>query len=209
MASKLRKAGLALVSILAFFVTWTVAVRLFWHGGLGLDAVTLMAIKAVVWLGFAWWWARQAEPSSPLRAMGLTKNLAAGIGVGALVGLLLLAKDAVRVWWFEGRWARIPADWLWAGASPAIEEIAFRGALLALLQRFMGFWPANVLTALLFVTVHLPGWWAAGLLSRRSLLWEVAVLLVLSLLFGWLRRRAVSTWAAVLPHWANNLGARL
>lgn len=209
MASRLRAAGLALVSVAAFLVVWTLAVRVLGRGGLAPGPAAWMAAKAAVWLGFAWWWARLAEPSAPFRAMGLTRGGAAGLGVGALVGLALLALDALRARWADGRWPGLPADPLWAGISPAVEEVALRGALLALLQRLLGFWPANLLAALVFVAAHLPGWWVAGTLSRRSLPWDVGVLLVLSLALGWLKGRTGSTWAAVLPRWANDLGARL
>lgn len=209
MASRLRAAGLALVSVAAFLLVWALAVRFVRHGGLAPGPAAWMAVKAAVWLGFAWWWARLAEPSSPLRALGVTRGAVAGLGVGLLVGLAILAMDALRARWADGRWPGIPADPLWAGISPAVEEVALRGALLALLQRLVGFWPANLLVALVFVAVHLPGWWISGTLSRRSLPWDVGVLLVLSLALGWLKGRTGSAWAAVLPRWANDLGARL
>jgi membrane protease YdiL (CAAX protease family) len=52
------------------------------------------------------------------------------------------------------------------------EEIPFRGYILQKLAIRMNFWLANMLTSLLFVGVHLPGW-----LSLHLFNWPLAAII--------------------------------
>jgi len=44
-----------------------------------------------------------------------------------------------------------------------IEEIPYRGFMLQKLAERLGFWRANLITSLLFLAIHLPGWIALQL----------------------------------------------
>jgi len=46
--------------------------------------------------------------------------------------------------------------------NPVVEEIAFRGAILGSLNTRFRFGVANTLTGLLFLGIHLPGWFFQG-----------------------------------------------
>ena len=80
------------------------------------------------------------------------------------------------------------------------EEIPFRGFILQKLWTRMGFWLANVLTSLLFVAVHLPGW-----LSLHLFNWGLAAnIFVFGLAAGTVFRYSRSLWACIIGHDAND-----
>ena len=89
-----------------------------------------------------------------LTAQGLATGVAA---LGLLVGLLLVSGHGVAV---VGRigWIAVfhyGAAWLLASLLTGLaEELAFRGYLLTVLTRGVGFWPAAGLTSLLFCVLH-------------------------------------------------------
>jgi membrane protease YdiL (CAAX protease family) len=68
------------------------------------------------------------------------------------------------------------------------------------------FWSANVLTTLLFVAMHVPGWLFKGRFpSMASLAQAMIPPAVLSLLFGWTKKRSQSLYGAIVVHTINNL----
>lgn len=43
--------------------------------------------------------------------------------------------------------------------APIFEELLTRGAILGNLQKQYFFWKANILSSLMFVGIHIPGWY--------------------------------------------------
>jgi membrane protease YdiL (CAAX protease family) len=81
-----------------------------------------------------------------------------------------------------------------------IEEIPYRGFMLQKFSERMGFWPANLITSLLFLAVHVPGWLALGQLRAASMVSVFVLGLVLATAFKY----ADSLWAPILAHSAND-----
>ena len=47
--------------------------------------------------------------------------------------------------------------------APLFEEVVFRGFFLRQLQdTHVAFWPANITAALMFLGLHLPGWYSSA-----------------------------------------------
>lgn len=91
--------------------------------------------------------------------------------------------------------------------APIVEEFTFRGAILRTLHTRYRFLVANTLTALLFVSIHLPGWYFQG---RLSVMLARPVGGALSILFiGWVlgvvAYKSKSVAASTLTHLLNNL----
>ena len=64
----------------------------------------------------------------------------------------------------------------------------------------MNFWVANLLTSLLFVGVHLPGW-----LSLHLFNWPLAtIFFAFSFAMGVLFKMTRSLWSCIISHDANN-----
>ena len=78
--------------------------------------------------------------------------------------------------------------------TPIFEELIFRGFLLGKLQQLAGFWPAAVITSLLFAVAH--GQVNVGLVT-----------FVLSMIACYLRKRTGATWAGIGLHMMVNLVA--
>ena len=78
-------------------------------------------------------------------------------------------------------------------AAPVAEEVFFRGFLFGGLRGRMSFWPAAVISGLLFCLVHLPG----GPL-------QVPPLAVFGVLLAWLYERTGSLGPPILMHAIQN-----
>ena len=91
--------------------------------------------------------------------------------------------------------------------APLVEEITLRGFFLKRLElNGQSFWSANVLTTLFFVAMHVPGWVFMGRFqSMESVAQATLPLAMLSLLFGWTKRRAQSLYGPIVVHVINNL----
>ena len=78
--------------------------------------------------------------------------------------------------------------------TPIFEELIFRGFLLGKLQRLAGFWPAAIITSLLFAVAH--GQVNVGLVT-----------FVLSMIACYQRKYTGATWAGMGLHMVVNLVA--
>jgi membrane protease YdiL (CAAX protease family) len=81
-----------------------------------------------------------------------------------------------------------------------IEEIPYRGFMLQKFAERIGFWAASLITSLLFVAVHVPGWIALG--TPRA--GPAATIFVFSLVMAAAFRYARSLWTPILAHSAND-----
>lgn len=91
--------------------------------------------------------------------------------------------------------------------APFVEELLFRGAVLGgLLQRYR-FGTANVISSLLFVSVHFPGWYFSGTLvdNLTKPIGGALSIFVLGLIFGFVTRQSRSVLGGMLAHGINNL----
>jgi len=147
----------------------------------------------------------------PWDSLKLSTHAGRGVVWGALVGCALVATHAGLTWGLSGQGPRpIPAEAYFTalGVATVIEEVAFRGFLLQHLAVAVGFWSANLASALLFAAIHIPGW----LLVDRAVIGADKVvplmeIFTLGLGLGYLLRRTGSLWSCVLAHSANNLAA--
>jgi membrane protease YdiL (CAAX protease family) len=92
-----------------------------------------------------------------------------------------------------------------AGALPSAfsEEVLFRGLVLTELSERWGFWPANAVSGILFVSMH---WshriWRNGL--GLGVVADAPALFAIALALGFVTWRTRSIWPAVIFHAANN-----
>lgn len=93
--------------------------------------------------------------------------------------------------------------------SPLFEEFLIRGALLGNLIPALGFARANVISALCFLALHLPGWFMMGSLGANLSrpVGGALSIFVLGLCFGWATRRGGSFLGGAVAHFLNNLFA--
>ena len=81
-----------------------------------------------------------------------------------------------------------------------IEEIPYRGFILRKFSDRMNFWPANLITSLLFLSIHLPGWIVLHTFNAGA---AVSVFLI-GAVFAWAVKYSDSLWSSILAHSAND-----
>tara|TARA_R110002167_G_scaffold317549_1_gene523193 strand:- start:91 stop:498 length:408 start_codon:yes stop_codon:yes gene_type:complete len=114
------------------------------------------------------------------RALGMTGLAQAG----PLISQLLVALQEQF-----GPWGMLGCISL---VVPVLEEIYFRGVILAGLMRHIPFWVANLTQAALF-----------GLVHENTTLFPFY--LALGVVAGWLTKRSESLWPGIVLHMFNNL----
>lgn len=146
----------------------------------------------------------------PISFLKLDANIKTGVLYGVIAGIgyaaLVIARIILTTASFSLKSVPLEAWFTAITVATIIEEIAFRGFLLQTFERVMNFWTANVLTAILFVAVHFPGWIILGnapLLPNK--LMAMAEIFFLGLLLGFLFKRTQCLWACVILHATNNL----
>ncbi len=81
-----------------------------------------------------------------------------------------------------------------------LEELFFRGFLFSYLRQFLGFWHTQVIQSILFSMIHF-GWWIlTGSFGLNSAIYIVVV----GLIWGYLRELSGSIWPSVLSHGIHN-----
>jgi membrane protease YdiL (CAAX protease family) len=160
-------------------------------------------LKLVVWAIPALWLIKASGRTiaEMLGAGRLAATLAWGLGAGLIFSAINIAlKGGPTAPDFS--WALINAVLV----APAVEETAFRGAVLGALTTRLSFPVANTVTAALFVLSHMPGWWFQGRLMdmlTRPIGGALSIF-ILGWLFGWIAYKARSTGAAMIAHALNN-----
>ena len=100
----------------------------------------------------------------------------------ALLCLGLLVHFVTTGRWHDMPLDRAPSDYAVAAVGAIIvgflEEFVFRGLVMGALWRRHGYWIANVISALLFVVIHWPGWIVLGHLPTISIITISANVLV-------------------------------
>jgi membrane protease YdiL (CAAX protease family) len=129
-----------------------------------------------------------------------------GVSVGLVLALISTAGKAVQ---HQPLFAR-SLGWPLVSSiviAPLFEEFMFRGAVLGALMPRYRFAVANVITALLFLGLHLPGWYSQGCLWQNltSPTGGAVAILVIGLLFGLATYRSKSLVAGIVAHCLNNL----
>lgn len=169
-----------------------------------------LSAKVVVWILPAWWLVRQSGRS--LQEVANIRSWRSWISWGTGIGLLI-SLTAVIPKWYQGR-AILPDSVSVATlnvlvVAPVFEEFLVRGAVFGNLVPAMGFRWANIISALCFVILHLPGWFMMGALHDKLTqpLTGVLSIFVLGLCFGVATRKGQSFLGGVIAHFFNNLTA--
>lgn len=167
-----------------------------------------LAMKILIWVLPALYVIRYSG-STFHETMGFGRPRAAlgwGIGIGLCLALITVAVKRVT----HQQLLSTPLSWSLFTAvivAPVTEEIAFRGAVLPALQRRLGFFSANLITALLFTAAHVPGWYFRhSLMSNlRSPVGGAVSVFLLGFVFGWVAHKSKSVSGGILTHLISNV----
>jgi membrane protease YdiL (CAAX protease family) len=168
------------------------------------------AAKLLLWILPALWLIRQSGrgPGEVLNLTNWRGWLAWGGGIGILIALSAIVPN-----YLSGR-PLLAAEFSLPlvnalAIAPVFEEFLMRGAILGNLEKACEFWIANVASALMFLGLHLPGWYFMGSLAANfsSPTGGALSIFVLGLAFGFAVRRSRSVMGGVLAHFLNNLAS--
>ncbi|WP_077296594.1 CPBP family intramembrane glutamic endopeptidase [Virgibacillus pantothenticus] len=171
-------------------------------------AITSAMIKIVIWVIPVMLLVKIMEKSVPFSYLGLRHNFRKGLKWASWVSLVFIAYFVVLN--FTVLDNRIDFrigfnEWLNTVLLVGItEEIVFRGFLLRKLIDTFKFWTANIITALLFASIHFPIWFYKGL-SFPHMLSSTITAFVLGIIFGFVYKKSNSLWSAIIVHSLYNL----
>lgn len=199
-------------AIIMWVVAWIIKLkleeRLVWLGTSPGGFVYWSAAKLILWILPAVWLLRLSGRT--MRGILNLSNwrgwLCWGGGLGLLIGITGIVPN-----YLHGH-PLLPTEFSFPLLNvliiaPTLEEFLMRGAILGNLQRGYSFWPANIITSLMFVILHMPGWYFAGVLLDNLIQpagGALSIFLV-SLAFGYAVHRSRSLMGGVVSHFLNNL----
>jgi len=207
--SSLKPADSQFALYLGFFVaTWVMYVLLVYRHiqALGEDsfayAAANISVRLMVWVLPVFLMLRVIDRVEPLRALGMADNWKRGVLVGLGLSLLLLVVELLRFGWPHdiGRYVTWNSVLSTSFGIGFFEEIPFRGFILQKLQTLMNFWLANGIASLLFVGLHLPGWFMLHLFTPSLAL----NIFIFSFALGAVFRYSGSLWSCIISHSAND-----
>jgi len=86
-----------------------------------------------------------------------------------------------------------------------LEEITFRGFILNKLNEIKSFWYANIITSILFVAIHIPGWIIINdTIIFYDMIQLVLSILILSIILGYVMHKSGSLYPSIVLHAINN-----
>jgi membrane protease YdiL (CAAX protease family) len=165
-------------------------------------ALLNISFRLQLWVAPVVLYLRQVDQIEPLEYLKLRRHVGRGIAVAVVVTALNLAGSVARfglphLWMQALTWNSVLGTSFLVGF---IEEIPYRGFMLQKFTERLGFSLATVLTSLLFVAIHVPGWIALHMLTidRAASIFIFAV--VMAIVFRYSR----SLWAPIIAHSAND-----
>jgi len=201
------------IYISLFFIVWLGRVFIFLVFDKALPTKDLRSISTLLFRLLVWdvpvfIYLYRIDKTDPLNYLKLTTNVKTGLL--AAIAMLLVG----LVW--QTLLLRLGADQIKAEASfwgifntvifpPIGEEILMRGFILNKLRELTGFWKANIVTSLLFVAIHWPGWILINGDEFALMLKMSLEIFVLSILLGYLLQKTNSLWPCIILHGVNNL----
>jgi membrane protease YdiL (CAAX protease family) len=165
-------------------------------------AVLSLTVRLLFWVAPVIAYLRYVDGVNPLQYLKLTGHVRRGIVVAIVLTAVNVAGTFLRFGPPHLSMQRVTWNSM-LGTSfliGFIEEIPYRGFMLRKFSERCDFWIANLITSLLFLSIHLPGW-----IALHTMNGPVAVsVLVLGFILGVATRVSDSLWAAIITHSAND-----
>lgn len=167
-----------------------------------LYALANIGVRLLLWVAPVWVYVRRVDGESPARYLRLKQHWRRGVLIGlALTAVNLLGSLArFGVPHYDARavtWNSILSTSLFIGFA---EEVPYRGFIMQKFQEWTGFWPACLVSSVLFVGVHLPGWLLLGMFRAEV----AASVFVFGVVMAVVFRYSKSLWSAVVAHSLND-----
>lgn len=223
---KLRDSSVAkiILFIAVFFALWTGAwlvhdtlADTIWPtlGSSSIQNLLYWAVmKVLVWIVYPVFYViRYVRPQNRFKFLGL-QNLKRGAVYGLTLAFIWVAVSYLIRYLQAGSvtfslGTSLTFFWVITG-TPISEEFTFRGVILPGLQKYgVTFWPANIITSILFLLIHCLGWSFQGTLATNLVPISIGSIILLSLATGWLRYKSCSLYSSIILHSVNNFYSSL
>ena len=165
-------------------------------------ALVNLSIRLLVWVVPVWLYLRYVDGVEPLEYLKLRHHVRRAVVVAVVLTALNVLGSVVRFGLPHPTMQRVTWNSV-LGTSILvgfIEEIPYRGFMLQKFAERVGFWPANLITSVLFLSVHLPGWTALHMLRADT----AATVFIFGFLMAIVFNYSDSLWAPIVTHSAND-----
>ncbi len=197
-----------LIYLILFYALWTGYVFFIypWVQSLGdttlLYALVNITIKLLLWVLPVFLYLGFIDHVNPLAYLKLNENWKRGLLFGLGLSMLIFLGSLLRYGVPHPdsplfTWNSFLSSSFLIGF---IEEIPYRGFILPKFQQRFGFWMANLLTSLLFLGIHLPGWISLHLLTAYDVLFVFAFGVIMAIVY----KAGKSLWGPIVAHSLND-----
>lgn len=207
-----KKTRNILLFIFIFFIVWICRVFLYKIFDENLPTPFLRTIssflfKIIIWIIPVVLYLKFFENINCLKYLKLNTNLKSGfiwsvsiIIVGIVILIIILN---LKIYQFTNPFQNQYSSVILI--APILEEITFRGFILNKLNEISSFWYVNIITSILFVAIHIPGW---IIINETIILYDMIQLIIsifiISIILGWVMQKSGSLYPAIVLHAINN-----
>ena len=197
-----------LIYLVLFFGVWIVWVLAIYPMLINLGERTLAyalannALRLLIWVLPVFIYLRFVDRVDPIDYLKLKSNWIRGVIVGIVFTIVnfLLSAAVYGIPPFNPQvltWNSIIGTSFLIGF---VEEVPFRGFVLQKLQERIDFWAASLVSSLLFLLIHFPGWIALRLFNVQTAIIIFVFGFVMAIMFRYTR----SLWSSVIAHSGND-----
>ena len=165
-------------------------------------AVVQLSIRVIVWVVPVWLYLRYVDRVEPVEYLKLRGRVTGGLLYAVVLTAVNLVGMVARFGAPHPDVARVTWNSI-LGTSVLvgfIEEIPYRGFMLRKFAERLNFWLANLITSVLFVAIHLPGWMALHTLKIEN----AATIFIFGFVMGTAFKWSDSLWTPIVTHSAND-----
>src|SRR5215510_10408942 len=165
-------------------------------------ALVNIALRFLVWVLPVFLYLRYLDHLDPIEYLRLRKNWKRGLFIGIVLSVLNFFGAMMRFGAPHPQTQSLTWNSV-IGTSFLIgffEEIPYRGFILQKFEGWYGFWIATLLSSLLFLSIHLPGWISLHLLKVESVIFVFVFAVVMAIVFKLSR----SLWGPIVTHSLND-----
>jgi CAAX amino terminal protease family. len=197
-----------IVYLIAFNATWIVWVYEFYPRMQAIGDRTLvyallnLTFRSLVWVLPVFLYIRYIDGADPFEYLKLKQHWKRGVIVGLVLTGVNLLGSLARLGMPHPSlnsitWNSVLSTSILIGF---FEEVPYRGFILQKLQERFNFWVANLISSLLFLGIHLPGWISLHLLRVGNVVVIFTFGFIMAIVFRYTR----SLWSAIITHSLND-----
>lgn len=165
-------------------------------------ALVNILIRLLIWVLPVLWYLRYVDKVKVFEYLQLKQYWKRSIEVGLMLFVINFGGTMVRVG--APDWSNTHITWnSILGTSILVgffEEIPFRGFILKKLQERFDFWTSMVISSILFVLAHIPGWILLGSIAAYNIIYIFIFGAVMAIILKYSK----SLWAPIITHSLND-----